>query len=150
LTPEQLENRLLREFAAMPRKQWIHVLPALLPARMADVMPALCDIVPEKPVHQISREERKRIVTVLKNVPLPIASFRPLDEAIITRGGVEVKEILPAHMASRRMEGLFFAGEVLDVDAHTGGFNLQIAFSTGVAAGRAIAIFLQKSAENDP
>jgi len=86
-------------------------------------------------VHQITREERKRLCALLKALPLPIAEPRPIAEAVVTRGGVEVKEINPSTMASKRVPGLFFAGEVIDVDAHTGGFNLQIAFSTGALAG---------------
>lgn len=139
LSDQQLDARLQRDFAALSRKELGHALPGLLPSRMAGIMPALCGIPAEKPVHQITREERGRLCALLKAIPLPIAGPRPIDEAIVTRGGVEVKEINPSTMASKRAPGLYFAGEVIDVDAHTGGFNLQIAFSTGALAGAAAA-----------
>ena len=139
LDAERLDARLLRDFEARSRGQLRNVLPGLLPARMAERMPALCDIPADKPVHQVTREERRRLAALLKAVPLPIDGPRPIAEAIVTRGGVEVKEIHPSTMRSRVAPGVYFAGEVLDVDAHTGGFNLQIAFSTGALAGAAAA-----------
>ena len=112
LTPEQTEKRLLRDWSESPRKRLSSLLPQLLPARLA---------------------------AWLKAVPLPVRGTRPLEEAIVTRGGVDVREVLPGTMMSRLREGLFFAGELLDVDAHTGGYNLQIAFSTGALAGQSAA-----------
>jgi predicted Rossmann fold flavoprotein len=139
LTPEQLEARLLRDFAEMSRKQFANLLPGLLPGKLADIFPRLLDIPGDKPVHQISREERQRLKMLLKELPLPICGIRPIDEAIVTRGGIPVKEISPATMESKLTPGLYFAGEMIDVDAHTGGFNLHIAFSTGALAGKSAA-----------
>jgi predicted Rossmann fold flavoprotein len=99
----------------------------------------LCGIDPHKKVNSITREERERMVHLLKDITVPLKGFRPIDEAIITRGGVSVKEIDPKTMRSKLVEGLYFAGEIIDVDAYTGGFNLQIAFSTAFVAGRAAA-----------
>jgi len=135
LDEKKLDDRLLRDFEANARKQLRHALPGLLPARLAEALPVLCDIPADKPVHQVTRDERRRLCVLLKALPLPIIETRPVAEAIITRGGVEVKEINPSTMGSKRVPGLYFAGEVIDVDAHTGGFNLQIAFSTGALAG---------------
>jgi predicted Rossmann fold flavoprotein len=139
LTPEQLEARLLRDFAEMSRKQFANLLPGLLPGKLADIFPRLLNIPGDKPVHQISREERQRLKMLLKELPLPICGIRPIDEAIVTRGGIPVKEISPATMESKLTPGLYFAGEMIDVDAHTGGFNLHIAFSTGALAGKSAA-----------
>ncbi len=139
LTPEQVERRLQRDFEAMQRRQIAGVMGGLLPQRMAALFPGLCGIDPQLPVHQVTRVQRQKIAQTLKALALPIAGMRPVEEAIVTRGGVDVKEVVPGTMASKRVSGLYFAGEVLDVDAHTGGFNLQIAFSTGVLAGRAAA-----------
>ncbi len=136
LTEEQLDARLQRDFAASPRKMLVTLLPALVPARMADALPALAGIPGEKPAGQLTREERRRLALLLKAIPLTIAGFRPIEEAIITRGGVDVTEVTPGTMMSKKVDGLFFAGEVLDVDAHTGGSNLQIAFATGALAGK--------------
>jgi len=102
---------------------------------MIPVIVKLSHIPPEKPVHQVSRNERKALVELLKNLTLEIKKLRPLKEAIITSGGVAVEEINPYTMESKIVKGLFFAGEVIDVNAYTGGFNLQIAFSTGYVAG---------------
>jgi len=135
LDEKKLDLRLQRDFETQSRKQLRRALPALLPARFAKKIPALCGIPADKLVHQITRDERRRLCALLKAIPLPIAGPRPIAEAVITRGGVEVKEINPSTMESKRVAGLFFAGEVIDVDAHTGGFNLQIAFSTGALAG---------------
>ena len=139
MTEEQLHQRLLRMFTENPRKRWSGLLPELLPASLAAQFPALCDLGPEKPAHQVTKEERARIAGTLKALPVPISGLCSLEEAIITRGGVETKELTPRTLASRKVEGLFFAGELIDVDALTGGFNLQIAFSTGVCAGKAAA-----------
>ena len=139
LTVEQLEARLQREFDASPKKRIASILPALLPARMADVFPALCAVNGETLCAQVSRADRRKIAETLKKIPLTIRGPRPVEEAIVTRGGVPVNEVSPRDMMSKKRPGLFFAGEVLDVDAHTGGFNLQIAFSTGVLAGKSAA-----------
>lgn len=141
LTNEQVDLRLQREFTENARKQLSSVLVSLMPARMGPVFAQLCGLSPETPINQITREQRMTIVRMLKGLPLRATGTRPIEEAIVTRGGVEVKEILPGTMMSRKQEGLFFAGEVLDVDAHTGGFNLQIAFSTGALAGRSAASY---------
>ncbi|MBR3485309.1 MAG: NAD(P)/FAD-dependent oxidoreductase [Bacteroidales bacterium] len=140
LTPEQTDARLQREFAAAPRKQLVSALRTLLPARLADLFPALCGIeAGDKPCAAVTREERLRVAARLKDLPVAMLRLRPIDEAIVTRGGVQVKEIDPATMASKILPGLYFAGEVIDVDAHTGGYNLQIAFSTGRLAGASAA-----------
>ena len=141
LTDEQIDLRLQREFAENARKQLSSVLVSLMPARMGPVFAELCGLSPEQPINQITREQRMTIGRMLKALPLRVSGTRPIEEAIVTRGGVEVKEILPGTMMSRMQEGLFFAGEVLDVDAHTGGFNLQIAFSTGALAGKSAAAY---------
>ena len=143
LTDEQVDLRLQREFTQNARKQLSSVLVELMPARMGPVFAQVCGLSPEQPVNQITREERLLIGRMLKALPLRVNGTRPIEEAIITRGGVEVKEVNPSTMMSRVQEGLFFAGEVLDVDAHTGGFNLQIAFSTGALAGRSAAAYAQ-------
>lgn len=139
LSIEQLEARLQREFDANPRKRVVGILPLLLPARMADIFPALCAVNGETLCAQVSRADRRRIAETLKKIPLTVKGARPIDEAIITRGGVPVSEVSPHDMMSKKRPGLFFAGEVLDVDGHTGGFNLQIAFSTGALAGKSAA-----------
>ena len=147
LTHEQLDARLLRDFEAMSRKQLSSIMPGLLPGKLAELFPGLAGIPGDKPVNQISRQERARIEALLKELPLPVAGTRPMSEAIVIKGGVAVKEVSPASMESKLVPGLYFAGEVLDVDAHTGGFNLHIAFSTGALAGRSAA---RNGAENGP
>ena len=139
LSPEQLDARLLRELAAERNRAMGNMLPALLPRSM--VVPALARaaIPPEKPCRDLSREERHRLAAVLKDWTLTVTGTRPVEEAIVTAGGVNVREINARTMASKLVSGLYFAGEVLDVDGYTGGYNLQIAFATGAAAGRAIA-----------
>lgn len=139
LTPEQLDRRIQRDFEQMQRRQLSGVLSGLLPQRLAALFPALCGLDGAMPVHQVTRAQRLLLAQTLKALPVEIEGMRPVDEAIVTRGGVDVKEIVPGTMASKRVPGLYFAGEVLDVDAHTGGFNLQIAFSTGALAGRSAA-----------
>lgn len=146
LTHEQLERRLLRDMEANPRKHFVSLLPGLVPASMAELLPGLCGVAPSKAANQITKEERRRIAGVLKAVPVTISGFRPLEEAIVTRGGVDVREVSAKTMMSKRRAGLFFAGEVLDVDAYTGGFNLQIAFSTGALAGKQAAAYAVKMA----
>jgi len=136
MTMEQVDLRLQREFQENVRKQLSSVLLSLMPARMGPVFAQLCGLSPEQPINQITREQRAALCRNLKALPLVVTGTRPIEEAIVTRGGVEVREVNPGTMMSKLAPGLFFAGEVLDVDAHTGGFNLQIAFSTGALAGR--------------
>ena len=139
LTPEQLDARLQREFAAQNRKQLRNVLPSLLPGRLAEEFPALAGVNGDAVCGQITKEDREKILHTLQCLIIPVTGLRPLAEAIVTRGGVSVKEVTPSTMESKLVHGLYFAGELLDVDAHTGGYNLQIAWSTGAAAGRAAA-----------
>ena len=139
LTPEQLDARLQREFAAQNRKQLRNVLPSLLPGRLAEEFPALAGVSGDVVCGQITKEDREKILHSLQCLVIPVTGLRPLAEAIVTRGGVSVKEVTPSTMESKLVHGLYFAGELLDVDAHTGGYNLQIAWSTGAAAGRAAA-----------
>jgi len=135
LSEEQLDNRILRDFSENTNKDYINSLNALLPKKLVPVFVRLSKIKPNTKVNQITKEERKRIVGLMKNFTMTIKGFRPIDEAIITSGGVKVSEINPKTMESKILKNLYFAGEVIDVDAYTGGFNLQIAFSTGKLAG---------------
>jgi predicted Rossmann fold flavoprotein len=135
LTPEQLDARIQRDFAENLSRNFHNSLGALLPRKMIPVAVKLSGIDGGGKVHQITREQRHGFAALLKDVVITPKSFRPLEEAVITSGGVNVAEVNPATMQSKLVRGLFFAGEVLDVDAYTGGFNLQIAFSTGFAAG---------------
>jgi len=137
LTPEQLDARILRDFAERSNMDLANALGKLLPRLLIPVMLDLCQIKPVKKCHAVTREERLRLVQGIKHMPVRVDGFRPLSEAIVTAGGVSVKEINAKTMESKLVSGLYFAGEVLDVDAYTGGFNLQIAFSTGMAAGNA-------------
>lgn len=138
LTPEQLDARILRDFAAYANKSIKNGMSDLLPYRLIPIVLSLAGIDENKSVNQISREERLAIGEKLKSLRIEISGYRPVEEAIITRGGVSVKEINPSTMESKIVSGLYFAGEILDVDALTGGFNLQIAFSTGHLAGRSV------------
>lgn len=138
LHEEQLDARILREFESGKNRQFKNILPALFPSKLIPVMIERSSIPADKAVHDISREERKILVALTKQFPLTLTKLRDYNEAIITRGGVSVKEINPATMESKLVRGLYFAGEVLDLDAVTGGFNLQIAWSTGYAAGKGI------------
>ncbi|MCD8347248.1 MAG: NAD(P)/FAD-dependent oxidoreductase [Lachnospiraceae bacterium] len=138
LSEEQLDARILREFEAAKNKQFKNVLGTLFPTKMIPVMIQKSGIPGECPIHEITREERKNLIQITKQFPLTLLRLRDYNEAIITRGGVSVKEINPATMESKKVKGLYFAGEVLDVDAVTGGFNLQIAWSTGYAAGASV------------
>ena len=139
LTPEQVDLRLQRELAAGAKKRLSSVLTELMPARMGPVFAGLCGMTGEEIAGQLTRAQRLALGQTLKALPLEATGLRPVEEAIVTRGGVDVREIAPGTMESRKTPGLYFAGEVLDVDAHTGGFNLQIAFSTGALAGRSAA-----------
>lgn len=136
LTLEQLDNRILRDFAEEQNKDFANSLSALLPKSLIPVIVKLSKIDANKKVNQISREERINLCNLIKAFPLTVTGFRPIEEAIITSGGISVKEIDPKTMQSKLVNGLFFAGEIIDVDAYTGGFNLQIAFSTGYVAGK--------------
>lgn len=133
-----LDKRLLRDFSEIPNRLFGNSLSKLLPAKMIPVVVRLSEINGEKQVNSVTREERTALVKLLKNFPVTVKGFRPISEAIITSGGVDVKEVSPKTMESKLVRGLFFAGEVLDADGYTGGFNLQIAFCTGFAAGENI------------
>ena len=135
LSEEQLDKRVLRDFEEGLNKQFKNVIGGLFPSKLVPVMIELSGIDPEKPVHEITKEERSSFVKLIKNIPMTVTGTRGFNEAIITRGGVSVKEINPSTMESKLVKGLFFAGEVIDVDTETGGFNLQVAWSTGHLAG---------------
>ena len=139
LTEEQLDARILREFETGKNKQFKNVISVLFPASLTPVMVEIGGIPPEKPVHEISREERHHFGSLIKNFPVTVTGLGEFKEAVITRGGVAVKEISPSTMESKRMPGLYFAGEVLDLDAVTGGYNLQIAWSTAYLAALAVS-----------
>lgn len=141
LDEKTLDARILSDFAKYRNRDFVNALDDLLPKKLIEPFVRLCGIDPRKKVHSVTREERERMVSILKGIRVPLVGFRPIDEAIVTRGGVSVKEIDPKTMRSKLCEGLYFAGEVLDVDAYTGGFNLQIAFSTAVLAGESAALW---------
>lgn len=141
LTEEQLDKRILKDFNEELNKNYGNSLNKLLPKSLIPVVIALSKIPADTKVNQISREQRMGLVKILKNFELNITGFGPIEEAIVTSGGVSVKEIIPTTMMSKLVSGLFFAGEVIDVDAFTGGFNLQIAFSTGYLAGKSALSF---------
>lgn len=138
LSLEQLDQRVLRDFEENKNKQFKNAISGLFPSKLVPVMIELSGIDPDKKVNEISKEERQQFTHLIKNLPMTITKLRDFNEAIITKGGVHVKEVNPATMESKKMPGLYFAGEVLDLDALTGGFNLQIAWSTGYAAGSSI------------
>ena len=138
LTDEQLDNRILRDFDIYKNKNISNCLKQLLPNAIIPVILDKCGIPQNKKINSITRNERLSLLTTLKNFDMIISSLRSFDEAIVTAGGVDVKEINPKTMESKLVKGLYFCGEVLDLDALTGGFNLQIAFSTGFAAGNSI------------
>ncbi|MEG1946011.1 MAG: NAD(P)/FAD-dependent oxidoreductase [Lachnospiraceae bacterium] len=138
LTLEQLDKRILRDFEENQNRQFKNAVQKLFPAKLIPVMISLSGISPEQKVNEITKEMRLNLVHLIKALPVTLSSFRGFNEAIITRGGVSVKDITPATMESKQVKGLYFAGEVLDLDALTGGFNLQIAWSTGYLAGDSI------------
>lgn len=138
LTEEQLDQRVLRDFEENRNRQFKNAITKLFPTKLIPVMLELGGIDPEKKVNSIEKEERKQFVHLIKHFRMTLTGLRDYPEAIITKGGVNVKEIDPGTMESKLVKGLYFAGEVLDLDALTGGFNLQIAWSTGYAAGNAI------------
>ena len=136
LSIEKLDERILRDFSTEKNKMFKNSLDALLPKKMIDTIIELSNINPNKKVNEITKKERENLVNLLKKFAITIKGFRPIEEAIVTAGGVTIKEINPKTMESKIINGLYFAGEIIDVDAYTGGFNLQIAYSTGCTAGR--------------
>lgn len=136
LSEEELDSRILRDFDEFINKEFKNSLDKLLPKKMIDTVIELSEIDPYKRVNEITKEERRNLVKLLKNFEVILKGFRPIEEAIVTAGGVSTKEINPKTMESKLVKGLFFAGEIIDVDSYTGGFNLQIAYSTGFVAGK--------------
>ena len=135
LSEEKLDLRLLRDFEKFKNKQIINSLYELLPRKIIEPVIQKANIKKEKRINEITKKERESLVRVIKCFEITISGFRPIEEAIITRGGISTKEINPKTMESKLIKGLYFAGEIIDVDAYTGGFNLQIAYSTGYTAG---------------
>ena len=135
LSYEKLDNRILRDFKKFKNRQIKNGLDELLPQKLIPVIIYLASISEIKPVHQITKEERLKIIKTIKNLPLTFKKFRPIEEAIVTSGGISTKEIDPSTMESKLIPGLFFSGEIIDVDGLTGGYNLQVAYSTGYLAG---------------
>ena len=135
LSEEKLNERILRDFEGEKNKEFRNSLDKLLPKKMIDEVIKLTEIQPSKKVNEITKKERLKLIKILKNFEVLISGFRPIEEAIVTSGGINIKEINPKTMESKIVKGLFFAGEIIDVDAYTGGFNLQIAYSTGYTAG---------------
>ena len=135
MSEEKLEERVLRDFNELKNKQFKNSLDKLLPQKLIPVIIEKSSIPENKKVNEITKEERKKLVHLLKNYEIEIKGFRPIEEAIITSGGVSTKEINPKTMESKIVKGLYFAGEIIDVDSYTGGFNLQITYSTGYTAG---------------
>ena len=135
LSNEELDSRIRRDFEEIKNKEFKNSLEKLLPKKMIDTVLNLSKIDLNKKVNSITKEERTKIVELLKNFEITLDGFRPVEEAIVTAGGINIKEINPKTMESKLIEGLYFAGEIIDVDAYTGGFNLQIAYSTGFTAG---------------
>jgi predicted Rossmann fold flavoprotein len=140
LSSAQLEARLLREIKLNPKKTIKNFLKTLLPKKLIDIFMEILKIIPQEKVNQITQAERRNIVSLLKAFRLDIAKALPIEEAMVTKGGVSLKDINPRTMESRLVKGLYFAGEMIDVDADTGGFNLQAAFSTGYLAGESAAL----------
>ncbi len=139
LSIQQLDQRFLREFSDSPNEVLGQILRRLLPAQLIDPVCSLCQIPPDLKAHSITRQQRSQLICQMKKMTLHISKTRPIAEAIVTRGGIPVKEIDARTMASKIMPGLYFAGEIIDADGFTGGFNLQIAFSTAFSAGIAMA-----------
>ncbi len=136
LSSDVLDKRLQREFLDNSNKDFLNSLSSLLPRKLIPVIIKLSGISPHSKVNQITKNQRLELVELIKNLTLTVKGYRPIDEAIITSGGVKVSEVNPKTMESKLIQNLYFAGEVLDVDAYTGGFNLQIAYSTGCVAGK--------------
>ena len=135
LSTKKLDDRILRDFTEFKNKQFKNSLEKLLPHKLINPIIKLSKIDPDKKVNEITKEERTRLVEILKNFTIEIKGFRPIDEAIVTSGGIKISEINPKTMESKLIKNLYFAGEIIDVDSYTGGFNLQIAYSTGFVAG---------------
>ncbi|MCX5703133.1 MAG: aminoacetone oxidase family FAD-binding enzyme, partial [Candidatus Omnitrophica bacterium] len=140
LSKEQLNARFLREFKLNSKKALKNTLKDFMPQRLTGVLIEIANIKPDKQSSQVTKEERETLISLLKGFKLNITKARPIEEAMVTRGGVSLKDINPKTMESRRIKGLYFAGEMIDVDADTGGFNLQAAFSTGYLAGESAAL----------
>lgn len=140
LDEKKLDVRILNDFAEFSNRNFANSLNRLLPQKMIDVVVKASGISPYKKVNSVTKEERAKLLSIIKCFKINLKGFRPLNEAIITKGGVDVKQIMPNTMRAKTIKNLYFAGEVLDVDAYTGGFNLQIAFSTAVVAGESAAI----------
>ncbi len=138
LDREQLDKRILKDFEEAKNKQYKNSIQKLLPSKMIPIIIELSGIDPDKKVNEITKEERAKLVNLLKGLPMTIIGLRGWNEAIITKGGVSVKQVNPSTMESKLVKGLYFAGELLDLDAMTGGYNLQIAWSTGYLAGNSI------------
>ena len=143
LDEKTLDARLLSDFAKYSNRDFLNALCDLLPQKLIEPMVTLSGIDARKKVHTVTKEERRRFLSLLKGLPIRISGTRPIAEAIITKGGISLAEVAPRTMESKKVEGLYFAGELLDLDAYTGGFNLQIAFSTAVLAGESAAIAIQ-------
>ncbi len=143
LTAEQLDLRVQRDFQELSNKQFKNSLAALLPKSLIPVIIKLSGIEPDQAVHQITREKRKRLLGLLQELSLTVTATLPLEAAIVTAGGVDVKEINPKNMTSKKIAGLYWAGEVVDIDGVTGGYNLQAAFAMGYRAGRAAAEYVR-------
>lgn len=139
LQEKQLDDRIVRDFAQNQNRDFKNALGGLFPAKLIPVMIALSGIAPEKKVHEVTKQERKNFGKLIQRLPLTVTNTRGFSEAVITKGGICVREVNPSTMESRKVRGLYFAGEILDVDALTGGFNLQIAWSTGYLAGKSAA-----------
>ncbi len=142
LDEKTLDARLLSDFKDQNNKDFINSLGKLLPTKMIEPFVEVCKIDPRQKVNSITKEQRRHILDTLKNFKIPLSGYRPIEEAIVTSGGIDVRLINPKNMGSKIVSGLFFAGEIIDVDAYTGGFNLQIAFSTGYLAGKSAAEFI--------
>ena len=138
LNEQTLDARLLRDFGENTNRDFANALGGLLPRKMIPVIVERSGIAPHQKVHQITRAQREQLLHLIKGLTFTVTGFRPVEEAIVTAGGVDVRQVDPKTMASKLCNNLYFAGEVLDVDAYTGGFNLQIAFSTGYAAGSSV------------
>ncbi|MBO4907987.1 MAG: NAD(P)/FAD-dependent oxidoreductase [Lachnospiraceae bacterium] len=147
LSEDVLDERILREISGNHEKHFINMLPSLLPAKMVPVIARMTGIEEHKKCGDIKKEERKKLVHLLKDLEIHVTGTRGFEEAIITKGGISVKEVSPKTMMSKLCDGLFFAGEALDLDALTGGFNLQIAWSTGFLAGRSCREYLTENGE---
>ena len=135
LREEKLDERILRDFNEFKNKQFKNALDKLLPQKLIPVIIEKSEINPNKKVNEITKKERANLLKQLKDFEVDVKEFRSIDEAIITSGGISIKEINPKTMESKKIKGLFFAGEIIDVDSYTGGFNLQVAYSTGYVAG---------------